>query len=202
MRSRFIVGVTLGISVPLLAGCPADPKPISPDLYIGEPLPEDSPARPLLGTYKYVGGEPEREGVKKAIDVAVADMSGLLRGIARDRLTDANPIPEQLTLKGGGVYFSIVLDDYPYTGRLDGIAVKVKTTTGDVMNLVYGFSPTAGPAPAPAPAQPILEQTFSDDEKSRINRFELQGTRLIMHVRVRADLLPKEVIYDLSFERL
>lgn len=199
MRSRFIIGAALGLSVPLLAGCTADPKPISPDLYIGEPLPPDSPALPLLGTYKYVGGEPEREGVKKAIDNAVADMSGLLRGIARDRLTDANPIPEQLTLKGGGIYFSIVLDDYSYTGRLDGIAVKVKTTTGDVMNLVYGFSPT--PAPAP-PAQPILEQTFSDDEKSRINRFELQGTRLTMHVRVRADLLPKEVVYDLSFERL
>lgn len=198
MRGRFIIGIALALGAPMLAGCPADPKPISPDLFIGEPLPEDSPARPLLGTYKYVGGDSERAAVKKAIDLAVEDMSALLRGIARDRLTEANPIPEQLTLKGGGVYFSIVLDDYPYTGRLDGIAVKVKTTTGDVMNLVYGFPA----APAPTPTQPMLEQTFSDDEKSRVNRFELQGNRLTMHVRVRADLLPKEVVYDLSFERL
>ena len=49
---------------------------------------------------------------------------------------------------------------------------------------------------------PALEQSFSDDEKGRVNRFELAGDTLVMHVRVHADQLPEDLTYSLTYERI
>lgn len=153
-----------------------------------EPLPENSPARPFVGTYKFAGGDPERVAVDKAIDAVVSDMSGLVRGIARGRLTDANQVAEELILLGGGNTFAVMVDKRPYTGRLDGTPVKVKTVTGDMMDMRFEVGPQ-------------LAQIFTDEEKGRTNRFELRGDQLIMHVRVHATALPRELLYDLTYTR-
>jgi hypothetical protein len=153
-----------------------------------EPLPENSPARPFVGTYKFAGGDPERVAVDRAIDGVVSEMSGLVRGIARGRLADANRVAEELILLGGGNTFAVLVDKRAYTGRLDGTAVKVKTVTGDMMDMRFEVGPQ-------------LAQIFTDEEKGRTNRFELRGEQLIMHVRVHASALPRDLLYDLTYTR-
>jgi hypothetical protein len=159
-----------------------------PGVVITEPLPDGSPARPFLGKYQFVGGDGERAALERAIDVCVDEINALLRGVARGRLSDANRVPSVLVIMGGGNTFAILVDKRPYVGRLDGVPVKVKTVTGDVMDMKFQLGPE-------------LIQIFSDQEKGRTNRFELQGDKLVMHVRVHAEQLPKELLYDLTFAR-
>jgi|GEM_PF-1283062 len=163
---------------------PVPPPPTSAD----SAVPEDSPARPFLGTYNFIGGQTERDVKNKRLDDGVATLTPLVRAIARSRLTAANEAPDQLIFIGYGKWFEIRVDGRRYASQLDGSPYKVETSTGDVMDLTYKFGET-------------LEQSFSDPAKARINTFELQGDRLIMHVRIRANLLPKDITYDLTFER-
>jgi len=182
------------VSLTLVSGCSGcGPKGLtgnSPgDIAFSAELPEDSPARRFLGTYRYAGGEAEKIARDRAIDDAVSTMSILIRGIAKDRLLEANPIPGQLLFTGGGMTFAIVMDGRAYAAPTDGTKVKVNTITGDIMDMHYTLGPD-------------LEQFFRDSAKGRANRFELQGNKLVMHVRVFADVLPKELVYDLTFERI
>lgn len=188
VRRRSLLSLTLSALAGSASGCSSTPDPVVPEIP-SEPLPDDSPVREFVGTYRFVGGEPERANVDRAIDEAIADMNAFVRGIARGRLADANVVPEELILVGGGNMFAVVVDKLPYTGRLDGVTTKVKTSTGDVMDMRYQTTPT-------------FDQIFSDSEKGRVNRFELRGQQLIMHVRVHAQQLPRELIYALTFERV
>lgn len=169
-------------------GC-SGPVPSAVPAQSNLPLPEDSPARPFVGSYRFVGGDTERTNVDKAIDDSISSMSALIRGIARGRLKAANQVPDQLTFRGDARTFAVLVDDRQYVGNVDGSPLKVETVTGDVMDLRYKFGP-------------MLEQSFSDEEKERVNTFELRGSQLIMHVRVHAGQLPKDVVYDLTFERV
>ncbi|HVY44263.1 MAG TPA: hypothetical protein VHB21_00230 [Minicystis sp.] len=177
-----------------LGGCGAAAAPavaggetgLPPD--IGQPLAPDSPARAFIGTYRFVGSDAEREAVVRAIDESVAQLGSFVRGFAKSRLLAANRIPAELVMMGGGNSFVVLVDKRPYAGLLDGTPVKVKVSTGDEMDMSFKFGAE-------------MVQTFSDPKKGRVNRFELRGDRLVMHVRVYATQLPEQVTYDLTFAR-
>jgi hypothetical protein len=178
-----------------LSGCgpEAAPMPVAPTSPKSYELPADSPALPFVGTYEFVGGDAEKDAVTKAIEAGVAPLSPpLVRGVARSRLNAANEVPKQMVFLGYGKWFETRVDGYRYASYLDGSPYKVETSTGDVMDLRFKF---------PAQAGEMMEQAFTDPAKGRVNTFEIVGNRLIMHVRVSASLLPKDITYDLTFER-
>lgn len=164
--------------------------PVAPSSPKSYELPADSPALPFVGTYSFVGGDAEKDARNKAIEDGVKPLSPpLVRGVARSRLYAANEVPKQMVFLGYGKWFETRVDGYRYASYLDGSPYKVETSTGDVMDLRFKFGPT-------------MEQAFTDEAKGRVNTFELSGNRLIMHVRVSASLLPKDITYDLTFERV
>lgn len=187
-RPRSIVAaLALGILQVACAGRVAAPVP-PPPTAASPTLAPDSPARPFLGTYQFAGGDKERAAVTKAIDDGVTKLEPIIRGFARWRLTAANGVPQELVFLGGAEWFEVRVDGRRYVSRTDGGPYSVETSSGDVMDLRYKFGEK-------------LEQTFSDPSKQRINTFELKDDRLIMHVRVTADVLPQEIHYELTFER-
>lgn len=170
--------------------------PVAPSSPKSYELPPDSPALPFVGTYEFVGGDVEKEARSKAIEDGVKPLSPpLVRGVARSRLYAANEVPKQMVFLGYGKWFETRVDGYRYASYLDGSPYKVETSTGDVMDLRIKFG-------AAADSAPTLEQAFTDEAKGRVNTFEIAGNRLIMHVRVSATLLPKDITYDLTFERV
>ena len=178
-------------------GPDAAPVPVAPSSPKSYELPADSPALPFVGTYDFVGGEPERDAVTKAIEAGVKTLSPpLVRGIARSRLHAANEVPKQMVFLGYGKWFETRVDGYRYASFLDGSPYKVETRTGDVMDLRFKFGPSS-----PSSSAQTMEQAFTDPAKGRVNTFEIVGNRLIMHVRVSANLLPNDITYDLTFER-
>jgi hypothetical protein len=169
------------------AAAPAGPADGLPS-DVREPLPADSPARPFVGTYRFAGSDAEREAVTRAIDNSVSQLGSFVRGFARKRLVAANGVPAELVMMAGGNSFVVLVDHRPYAGLLDGKAIKVTVATGDVMDMSFKFGTD-------------MVQTFVDSEKGRVNRFELRGNQLVMHVRVHASQLPEDVAYDLTFLR-
>lgn len=143
-----------------------------------------------VGQFRHVGGDTDREARDKAIDDVVSGMNGLIRGIARTRLIDANPIAERLGLVADASSLTVTMDKLSYTGPLDGGKVKVKSITGDDMDMHYEITKES------------LTQVFEGDGRGRVNIFTL-GTegRLLLKVRVYAEQLPKDLIYRLGYER-
>ncbi len=150
----------------------------------------DDDAKPYVGAFRHAGGDREREARDRAIDDVVAGMSFLVRKIARDRLTSANPIASSLAFSKSDTSLTVVMDTRSFTGPLDGSKTKVKSISGDEMEMSYDISKKS------------LTQKFEGDGKGRINIFRLDGDKgLDMKVRVYAQQLPKDLVYRLTYER-
>ncbi len=143
----------------------------------------------FLGSYKHSGGKADLDARDRAIDDVVKGMNVFARGIARDRLKESNPIARAMVFSASDKALTIAMDQRAYTAPLDGSKVKVKGITGDELDLHLVLA--AG----------SLKQVFSAEDKGRINSFSFSGSTLLMHVRVHAEKLPKDLLYKLSYER-
>lgn len=143
----------------------------------------------FTGSYKHVGGAAELEARDKAIDDVVADMSFMKRGVARDKLREANPIAEKVVVSESQGTLTIAMDERSYTAPLDSTPVKVKGITGDLLDLTVRVGAE-------------LEQAFEAEGKGRVNKYALEGNRLTVQVRIHSESLPKELTYALTYERI
>lgn len=142
----------------------------------------------LCGTYRFAGGEAERRALSDAIEDVVQGLSAIARPIARARLQEANPVPEGLSLRSDAKRFTLAYAAETFTAPLDGTPAKVATSAGDDLELRVHFE------------KGTLRQVFSGEGKSRTNLLRREGDRLAIYVRVRAEMLPKELVYRLTFE--
>lgn len=145
--------------------------------------------KPFLGTYKFSGGDKERDARDAAIDDVVSSMNIVSRTIARERLKSANVIAAVVAITSDGTSLTISLDSRVYTAPLAGTSVKVTGITGDKLDLSYVLSTTS------------IEQRFSGDGKGRVNTFTKSGDQLTMSVRVHATQLPKDLKYKLTYKK-
>jgi len=147
-------------------------------------------AKAYMGAFRHAGGDKERAARDSAIEDVVSGMSFLVRKIARDRLTSANPIASDLKFSKSATSLTVVMDKRSFTGPLDGSKTKVKSISGDDMDMSYDITSKS------------LTQKFEADKKGRVNIFTLDGDkRLGMKVRVYAEQLPKDLVYRLTYER-
>jgi hypothetical protein len=150
----------------------------------------DEPAvKAFLGRYRHAGGDKELKARDQAIDDVVESMNFLARGIARDKLKETNPIAASLGIAADAKDLTITLDTRTYTGPLNGGTVKVKSITGDLMDMHYAVSKAE------------ITQVFSGDDRGRVNRYRLDSGKLTMHVRVHSSRLPKALVYSLTYVR-
>jgi hypothetical protein len=144
----------------------------------------------LMGTYRHVGGEAERQAVHDAIEEVVRELSPLARPIARARLEEANPIPGRLALSSDGKRVTTTFAAESFTASLDGTPAKVVTSAGDEMVLRLRHE------------RGTLRQGFSAPGKARTNWIRIEGGKLVIYVRVVAEALPRELVYRLTYERV
>ena len=150
---------------------------------------DDDAVAAFLGTYRHAGGDQERKLRDKAIDDVVAGMSIIVRGIARDKLKEANPIAEVLTFAATAKDLTVKMDARAYTGPRDGGRVKVKGITGDELEMRYEIR--AG----------RIDQIFVGEDKGRMNGFTLAEGVVAMRVRVHSTQLPKDLVYKLTYAK-
>ena len=144
----------------------------------------------FLGAFRWVGGDAERDARDNAIEAVVSEMSFLARGIARDKLKETNPIAAKLSFEATEKALTAAMDSRSYTAPLDGTHVMVKGITGDDMKMCFKIR------------QGSIDQQFSSEDKGRDNGFRCADNKVVMHVRVHAEKLPKDLIYKLTYERV
>lgn len=142
------------------------------------------------GKFGFAGGETERDAVLAAIDDVVAEMNPFARGIARERLREANRVPELIEIARNEDLVAIQFDDRRYEAPLDGSPVEVVGVTGDA--LTYRLSVK----------HERVRQSFVGEKGGRENTLALHGEHgLALSVRVTSDSLPKPLAYRLTYRR-
>src|SRR6218665_1722622 len=127
----------------------------------------------LPGHYVYV---PERSAsVEQAVEKTVAEVSFVLRPIARSRLNKTNRPYQNITLSTSGGKASITTDKRAaIVAPVDGKPIQWKREDGEVMDVSLQWQGRA------------LQETIAADDGRRVNLFELSpdGNELRMLVTV------------------
>jgi len=143
----------------------------------------------LTGRYRFVGGERESRAWQEAIEDVVVEMDLTVRGMARKRLLETNRIASEITLERRGNELTIRFDDQSYSGSMAGHPARA-ITTADGVRLSHRVEDGQ------------LEQIFEGEDGGRINTFCLEPDgRIRLRVRVFSDRLPRELRYQLSYEK-
>lgn len=166
---------------PARAAKPArEAKPVTP-------VKKADPWDALVGRYHYSSGG---GSVGPAIESVVAEMNGLVRNIARKRLTAANEVPSALAIAHDGDTVRITLDGRTYEAKLGGAAKSVTDPNGEASKMrvrMVGKS---------------LHQSFDASQGDRTNIYTPgKAGRVTMSVRITSKQLPKDVRYSLVFVR-
>lgn len=143
-----------------------------------------------VGRYHFVGGQAEFEGRDAAIEEIVQQLNVLIRGIARERLTKANPIPESLTITRSGDDLTVSLDERAHTAPLDGSVVDATDLFGDPIEYHVELD------------ERRLRQHIVGKGGARTNTYRKAGSaKIVMKVRITAPRLPAPLTYSLTYAK-
>ncbi|NVB39103.1 hypothetical protein G6O69_14765 [Pseudenhygromyxa sp. WMMC2535] len=189
-----------------VAAAPAEPTPSAEEPAAvasaapaaTKPAAEPEPAKPAPitladfdGSYKYVGGSKQREGLEKAIEEAVLQLNAAIRGIGRRRLTKTNPIPTGLDISVNGTKlktaFSSGFDPecnvgssaVTWSNGKDSYKVKVVQKGSKLVQVIVG----------------------EDGVKTTVYVLSADRQRLTVHHKISSDRLQTPMTYRLSYAR-
>jgi len=154
------------------------------------PVAEEAPIKAFIGTYKHTGGMPEQRALWGKIESMANSFNFFARGIVKDKLAASNQIAKEIRIEADSETLVIYFDKGNQTAPLDGSSVKFKAVNGENMDMSFKVE------------RGKIEQTFVGNAKGRVNTYELQGDKLVLHVSIKAAQLPKELAYDLTYERV
>jgi hypothetical protein len=156
----------------------------------GEPVAEEAPIKKFIGTYRWVGGVPEQRVLWQRIQSIANTFNFIAKGIVRDKLAAGNVIAKEIRIEADADTLVIYRDKTNVTASLDGTSTKVKSSTGEMMDMSFKVEGNE------------IVQTSTGINKGRVNRYELKDGKLIVHTRVHSTQLPKELLYEMTYERV
>lgn len=183
---------------PTPAPAPA-PEPAPAPAPVAEPAPPPAPVKPpepaqkrFVGTYRFAGGDAQRQALTSAIETAAQELNALIRGIGRKRLTEANPIRETITIAVDGDRVTTTFGPgRSVTGTLGGPAVPWTSDSGKAVSVAFTL------------VKGRLVQTYTADDGGRRSVYTLDdtGDRLTLSVTVTSDRLTNPLKYALTYKR-
>lgn len=162
------------------------------------PTPASAPAAApvqarFAGTFRYAGGEAQRQGLASAVEAAAQQLNALIRPIGRKRLSEANPIRERITFAVDGDRVTATFAaGRTVTGTLGGPAVAWTSDSGKPVTVAFSL------------VKGRLVMDFKSDDGSRRSTFTLDesGAKLTMSVTVTSERLTDPLKYALSYRRV
>jgi hypothetical protein len=178
----------------LIAEAPEKPTPAAgavAEVKLTAPAaPEDAPITELIGTYEWVGGKPEQQAVWRKIEGIASSFNLFAQGIVRSKLAESNQIAKQIRIEADSETLVIYHDAKNASAPLDGSPTKFKAINGEEMDLSFKVEPKT------------IQQTFAGKGKGQVNSYTLDGDTLTVHVSIKANQLPRELAYDLTYKRV
>lgn len=153
----------------------------------------DAPTARITGTYRYAGGEKQRQQLIDAIEDVIADMNFIARPIARKRLLESNLPSAELQL--------IVTEDEIVVARpgrptvsapRDGSTIVWESPDGDKFEVRHRLV-----------SDVELVQEFVGDGNRSENVFKLDddGSRVVVATTISANRLPKTLRFRMTYRR-
>lgn len=155
------------------------------------PPPQPAQAR-FAGTFRYVGGEAQRQNLQAAIEAAVMELNALIRGIGRKRLTEANPIREQITFAVDGDRVTATFaPGRTISGILGGPAVPWTSDSGKPVTVAFSL----------VKGRLVMNFTADDGTRRAVYTLDESGDKLTMSVTITSERLTNPLKYALSYKR-
>ncbi|MFO7565519.1 MAG: hypothetical protein R6X02_22950 [Enhygromyxa sp.] len=164
-----------------------------------EPAKPAEPAAPppitsadFHGSYRYSGGQTQRDELAAAIETTVTSLSRALHGIARKRLTQANPVDRTVDIViAGGKITTTFESGFSVSCVIDGPAVRTTGTGGERLDVRVRSKGSK------------LVQHMQGKDGARTIVYVLSADRkkLTVHHKITADRLPEPLTFRLSYSR-
>lgn len=148
---------------------------------------------PLLGTYRFAGGQEEMLAVERAIDEAVDEMNVFIRGIARRRLREPNLPTDELRISLGSDTITVARTGQPkVSAPATGKRVPWRNPrNGNELEVSHRITPDGA-----------LEQKLIGDRGVSTNVFTISADgKLSMRTAVTADKLPSTLQFTTTYVR-
>lgn len=148
---------------------------------------------PLLGTYRFVGGQSEVREVARAIDEAVDELNVFIRGIARRRLKEPNMPTDEVRISVEKDAIAISRTAQPaISAPHSGEKVRWRNPkNGNELEVSHRMTDDGA-----------LEQTLVGDRGISKNVFRLAGKgRLVIESTIEADALRSPIRFSTTYQR-
>lgn len=146
----------------------------------------------LEWNHRYAGGEQGRLAVEQAIDEATEDMSSLIRGVARRRLREANPIIDELGFSLGGD---------PLRASYIGGRIIESPASGAAVDWVDQFGEDIEVSQRWSDRELVQHMVGEGGSRTNVYRFSEDGKTMTMSVTIEAPRLPKPIRYRLEYRK-
>jgi hypothetical protein len=144
----------------------------------------------FVGQYAFAGGEAQRAALRDAIEELVAQLNAVIRGVARDKLTDTNPVFERVSIERKGGELVLSYGSHTNTCKLDGSPSDVEGIDGSSLECRLSMHGDA------------FVHRVDGPRGGRVNTFTIgKSGRLTMKTRIHSKMMPADLRYTLTFER-
>jgi hypothetical protein len=144
----------------------------------------------FVGRYAFAGGEAQRTALREAIEELVAQLNAMIRGIAREKITETNPVFETVSIERNGAELVLKYGSLTNACKLDGSGSEVKGIDGSALTCKLSMNGDA------------LVHRVSGPRGGRVNTFTVgKNGRLTMKTRIHSKMMPADLRYTLTFER-
>jgi hypothetical protein len=144
------------------------------------------------GSYRYSGGNTQRDEVAAAIEATVQQLARALHGIARKRLTQANPVDSTVDIVVAGDQITTTFESgFTVSCAIDGASVNTTGIDGEKLAVRVRSKDSK------------LVQIMQGKDGARTVVYVLSADRkkLTVHHKITADRLPEPLTYRLTYSR-
>ncbi len=144
----------------------------------------------FVGRYAFAGGEAQRTALRDAIEELVAQLNAVIRGVARDKLTETNPVFENVSIERKGDELVLTYGSHTNVCKLDGSGSDVEGIDGSSLECKMSMQGDA------------LVHRVHGPRGGRVNTFTIgESGRLTMKTRIHSKMMPADLRYTLTFAR-
>jgi len=150
----------------------------------------EAQAERFVGQYAFAGGQAQRTALRDAIEELVAQLNAMIRGVARQKLTETNPVFEKVSIERKAGELVLSYGSHTNACKLDGSASDVEGIDGSSLKCRLSMHGDT------------LVHRVDGSRGGRVNKFTIgENGRLTMKSRIHSKMMPADLRYTLTFAR-
>jgi hypothetical protein len=144
----------------------------------------------FVGRYTFAGGEAQRAALSQAIEELVAQLNAMIRNMAREKITETNPVFDTVSIERKGDELVLKYGSLTNACKLDGSPSEVEGIDGSTLTCRLAMDGGA------------LVHRVKGSRGGRVNTFTIgKNGRLTMKTRIHSKMMPADLLYTLTFKR-